>query len=321
MTDVTTPTPSPAPAPSWRPRRRGYLFPTLLILVGGLFFLGNLGYLPPLSVHGLLSLWPLVLILFGIELIFARRSPLLALVLELGIVVLGIALVAAQPSGILAPVLGGTTPSSSFTVPRGSSRTLDVRVEGGAGTYTLRGGASALVDAHSDNGELAVRDDRSGDRAEVRVQPAGTGDVFWSGGRTPSNVNVRVASDVPTSLRVSGGAGDFTVDLSQVLVQDARVDTGASRLELTLPTPSGDVPVHIGAGAATIAIVVPDGVEARITTSGAILSLSTVNPRFGSASGSVLARSGSTVETPGYAAATDRVTVTVSAGASSITIR
>ncbi len=323
MTDATipTPTPAPAPAPAWRPRRRGYLFPAILIALGLLFFLGNLGYIPPLSARALLSLWPLLLVIGGIELIVARRQPLAALALEIGVVALGVALVATQPYGLLSPLVGGSTAGSSFTVARGSASTMELRLDGGAGAYTLVGGSTSLVEARSDGGEITVRDSRRGDVADVRIQPVDVGDLFRVGRQPPSTVDVRVASDVPTSLRVSGGAGDFTVDLRSIRIRDARVDTGASRLDLTLPTPSGDVPVRVSAGAASVTIVVPDGVEARIVTTGGIISTNTLNPRLGSGGSASIARSPSTIETPGYATATDRVTVTVSAGASSITIR
>lgn len=320
MTDVTAPIPAPALAPRGRPRRRGYLFPMLLILVGVFVFLGDLGYLPPISWRGVLSLWPLLMVVGGIELIVARRQPLVALALEIGVVALGIALVATQPHSLLAPIFGAPA-GSSLSVPRGSARAMQLDVEGGAGTYTIRGGASALVDARSDGGEIAARDDRRGDVADVRVQPANVGGIFGSGGQPPTNVDVRIASDVPTTLHVGGGAGDFTVDLRNMRIQEARIDTGAARLELTLPTPSGDVPVRVGAGAATITVVVPDGVEARIQTTGALLSLSSLNPRLGSGSTASFAGPTGSLETAGYAAAKDRVTVTISAGATSITIR
>ncbi len=317
MTDTTAPTPTSAPTPSWRPRRRGFLFPALLILVGLFFFLGNLGYLPPISWSGVLSLWPILLVLWGIELVVGRRQPFLALALEVVVAAAGVGLVAMQPYGFFAPVGGGTS-GSSFTVPRGSVRSLQLRIEGGAGTYTVQGGSSSLLEARSQDGEIALRDNGAGD---VRIQPRDTGDIFRMAGTPPTHVDVRVASDVPTSLRVSGGAGDFSVDLRGIRTRDARFDTGASRLELTLPTPVGDVPVTVNAGAASVVIVVPDGVEASIRTTGGLISVNSVNPRLRTGSPSVVGATSTTYETSGYATATDRVTVTVSAGASSITIR
>ena len=38
---------------------RGLLFPVLLIALGALLLLGNLGLIPPLSWRAILSLWPL----------------------------------------------------------------------------------------------------------------------------------------------------------------------------------------------------------------------------------------------------------------------
>lgn len=325
MTDATVPTPGPSSSsepPRWyRHRRRGYLWPMLLIAVGVFFLLGNLGYLPPLSWRAVGSLWPVLLVLLGIEMVVGGPQPLVALAIEALVVVAAVALVAAQPYGLLAPVTGTGTPGSSFSRPLEGAHSLALQVEGGGGTYTVAGGAAGLVDASSQGGEIAVHDSRRGDHADVRVQLADPGGPFRWGGAPPSAVSVRVASGVPTSLRVSGGAGDFAVDLRDITVTDARVDTGASRLDLTLPTPSGDVPVRVSAGAASVTIVVPDGVEASVTTSGGILSTTTLNPRLGSGTSSGVARSGTTEQTPGYATAPDRVTVTISAGASSVTIR
>ena len=58
-----------------------------------------------------------------------------------------------------------------------------------------------------------------------------------------------------------------------------------------------------------ITIEIPAGIEAKITTSGGLTSTRVENPRV----------SGS--ETAGYATAADRVTIRISAGATSIVIR
>lgn len=305
--------------PVARPRRRGLLLPLLLITLGAVLFAGNFGYLPPISVRALLQLWPLLLVVFGIEMILARREPYLALAVEVLVVAAAVGIVLSQPFGLFAPV---STASGAGSVARAGASSLALRVEGGAGSYTVAGGASALVEARSSGGEISVRESRRGDAADVRVQPSGFGgDVIAFGGGPPVNVDVRVASDVPVSVRVSGGAGDFTVDLRDILLRDARIETGASKLELTLGKPSGDVPIRVQAGAATLVVIVPADVEVRITTSGGMLSTTTENARLGAGSSSALARNASVVETTGYAAAKDRVTLTIEAGASSITIR
>ena len=299
-------------------RRRGpsLLLPLLLIALGAVLLAGNLGYVPPISGRALLRLWPVLLIVIGVEVALARRRPYLALAIQVLVVVVAVALAMAQPRGLFVAPTGPTTAS----VPREAATALSLRIDTGAQSYTVAGGATALVDARSEGGEITVRDARSkaGDTAEVRLSPA---DVFVLGRAAPITVDARVASDVPTTLRVHGHAGDLTIDLSDIRVREARVETGASRLELTLPRPSGDVPVRIEAGAANVAIVVPDGVEAQVTTNGGVLATTTQNARLGAGTNAALARSGKVAVTPGYDAAADRVSVTVDAGASSITIR
>ncbi|MBI2773868.1 MAG: hypothetical protein HYX56_05195 [Chloroflexi bacterium] len=304
MSDTTV-TPTPAPAP----RRGGLLWPVVLIALGAVVLLGNLGYVPPVSWRALAALWPLVLVTVGIEMLVARRQPYLALALEILVIALGIGLSIAQPRGYFAPVSSGP---SDATVAREGATALMLRVAGGAGDYRVSGGAAALVEAHSDNGQLSVRTNRSGSGAEVRVEPGEVTDIFRFGS-PPQGVTVRVASDLPASVRVDGGAGDFTVDLRDVMTTDVRIDTGASQVHLTLPTPRGDVPVKISAGAASIEVVVPAGVEARITTRGGAISVRSDNAR--------LTVNGGAAETAGYAAAKDRVTVDVQGGAASVAIR
>jgi hypothetical protein len=314
MSDTTGTGTTPAQADRPR-RRRGFQFPLLLIVVGGLFFAANFGYLPPISARALLALWPLLLVIWGIEIIVGRQQPYLALVIELLIIVAGIAAVVSQPA-LLTPSRG----TSATSIERAGARALSLRIDGGGGSYSLAGGASALVDAHAE-GEMEVTTRRTNDSADVRIKPADQ--LVILGGIAASSVDVRIASDVPASLRLNFGAGDLVVDLRDILVRDARVDTGASKLIMTLPIPTGDVPVRIGVGAASVEIVVPDGVEAQISVTGGLVSTNTLNPRIVAAPDGGPAPRGrpSLIGTSGYASAKDRVTVTIEAGASSITIR
>ena len=122
-------------------------------------------------------------------------------------------------------------------------------------------------------------------------------------------MKVQIASDVATSLTVDAGAGEFTIDTSDIKITDARLSVGAASVRFVLPHPTGDVPITLSAGASSIVIEVPAGVEARITSTGGLNSTHFENPRF----------SGS--ETSGYATAKDRVTIRISAGVTSIVVR
>jgi hypothetical protein len=295
--------------------RRGLIWPLILIAVGAAFLAANFGLIGPVSVIALLSLWPLILIIIGIDIAIGRHWPLAALAADVLVIGVGLALVTLSPAttaGIFPfHVDGGSGPTmSTVDVARQDATTVTLRVSAGAGTYELRGGAGSLLHAESDHDDLRLaRADRSGGLVDVRLDQGPSSGGVRFGPSAASHVTVQIASDIPTSLTVDAGAGDFTIDTSDIKVTDARISVGAAQVRFVLPHPTGDVPITLSAGASSIVIEVPAGVEARITSTGGLNSTHFENPRF----------SGS--ETSGYAGAKDRVTIRISAGVTSIVVR
>ena len=303
--------------------RRGVFWPLLLIALGLIFLLQNFGFISGVSWRAVASLWPLLLVLIGLDIAFARRWPLPTLAVEVAVIAAGLALVAYSPNlspGVFVFGDGNGGGETDVAAPRGDATQLLLTLNGGATqAYLVRGGSSQLVEAHSANADLRLRVSGTKARPDVRLDQT-SNDFFHSVGA--GDIQIRVASDVPTSLTVNAGAGEFDIDLSDVRVTDARVNVGASSMRFVMPTPSGDVAIRMNGGASNITIVVPDGVEARIATTGGLLSLRSDNPRLGTAgSASGVFAGGTSVETSGYGAAQNRVTLTISAGASSIVVR
>ncbi len=296
-------------------QRRGLVGPLLLITVGLVFLAANFNLIGPVSVAELFSLWPLILIIVGIDIAVGRRWPLGALAAEAVVIALGVALVTLSPAmvaGAFPFYIGGESgPTVSVVdVGRAPVNRMTLRLSAGAGTYDLRGGATALVHAESDRDDLRLsRSDVAPERADIRVDQGPTGSAFRFGASPTSHVKVQIASDIPTSLIIDAGAGVFAIDTSDIRVVDARISVGAAQVRFVLPHPTGDVPITLNAGASSIVVEVPAGVEARITSSGGLNSTHFENPRF----------SGS--ETSGYAGAEDRVTLRITAGVTSIVVR
>lgn len=295
--------------------RRSLSWPLILITIGLVFLLVNFGLIPGVTALSLLTLWPLLLILAGVDIAIGRRWPVAALGIDVGVIALGLALLATQPSFIGGPVFSfGDAPGGErdVSVARQSATSLSLDINGGAGRFRVSGGSTMLVEAHSGNDDLRLRRaefERSGQHADVRIDQSGNRHVSGAA----IDVEARIASDIPTDLTVNGGAGEFFIDLSSVTVTNAELNVGAASLTLTLPKPTAAVSIEVNAGASSIIIEVPEGVEARVTMDGALLSLRSTNAR--------VVASNNSAETSGYGSATARVTVSVTAGASSVTIR
>ena len=303
-------------------RRRGVFWPLLLIALGLLFLLQTMGFISGVSWLAIASLWPILLILIGLDIAFAGRWPVPTLVAEVLVIAVGLALVAYAPN--LGPgvfMFGGSGPGESdVTVPRSGATELDLTLNAGATrAYRVSGGATELVQAHSADADLRLRTTGTS-RLNVRLDQVTPNGFIRPAGE--ADIQVQVASDVPTSLTINAGAGQFDIDLSDIHVRTADVNVGASSMRFVLPKPTGDVPIDMNGGASNITLTVPDGVEARISTSGGLISLRSDNPRLGDTGSSRGVFAGKTsVETSGYATAHDRVTLTITAGASSIVIR
>jgi hypothetical protein len=296
--------------------RRGLFWPLLLITIGLVFLLVNFGVVPGVTALSLLNLWPLLLILAGVDIAIGRRWPLAALGIDIAVIALGLVLLSTQPAVLGGPFFvfdGSVVGERDVSVARQIATSLSLDINGGAGRFRIGGGSAVLVEAHSDNDDLRLRRstfDSGGQHADVRIDQSGR----RVGGVT-TDVETRIASDVSTILSLDGGAGEFIVDLRDVMTRSAELNVGAASLTLTLPKPGPDanVTIDVNAGASSIVVEVPDGVEARVETKGAILTLRSSNPR--------VAVSGGAAETQGYGSAKARVTVRVTAGASSISVR
>ena len=194
----------------------------------------------------------------------------------------------------------GGAGDQSLVVPVDGARRLELSLRLGAGTYRLAGGtASGLVEVTADRPTIASEASRSGDLARVRLS---TAIERWGWDwRSGHSWQIGVATRVPAMLDMQAGAGNFHVDLSTLSAVSACFGIGAAELTVVLPRPTGEVPIRIEGGAASFIVVVPAGVHARVSTTGLV---TTSGPS----------------ETPGYATATDRVTVTLTGGAASVRV-
>ena len=164
--------------------RRGVFWPLLLIALGVLFLMGNFGLISGVSWRAILSLWPLLLVLIGLDIAFARRWPLPTLAAEILVIVAGLALAATSSTvGFFGFPTGGGNGVADVSAPRGGATAMSVTVNGGAGHYRVSGGATDLVDAHSANPDLRLRTSGPAARPDLRVDQVGPEGLFRNTGQ------------------------------------------------------------------------------------------------------------------------------------------
>ena len=93
----------------------------------------------------------------------------------------------------------------------------------------------------------------------------------WRGRRATMTLN----ADVPWDLELEGGGSRLTGELSALPIRSLVVTGGASRLDLTLGAPHGEVPVRLVGGASDLRLKRPAGSAVRLHLVGGMSKVET----------------------------------------------
>ncbi len=311
-------------------RYRGFLAPLVLIAAGLLILLVNLEYIQSDSLLRLFDLWPLILILVGIELVANRTLPLRAAAATAAAAT-ALAVIGAVVYVALAPPLPASGQGRrDYSGPiRGISQaTLEVDL--GAINLDLQGAplGDDVYQAHFEfpAGQMPWAlvelppGQPPGQPPPARLEPS-TGTVrigesrsgfnwFGVGGRR--RATIKINDSIPWAIRLHTGASRQTADLATVQVSRIEVDGGASHVELTLGRPSGTVPITVNGGATNVVIHRPAGTAARVRVSGGASTLDADGTRY-------VGQDDLAWES-GYGAGSDRYDIRVDGGASNVSV-
>lgn len=247
------------------PQRRSgpsLFWPILLIGIGAIWLLRTLGLVPLGSLALVLRLWPALLVLIGLDLLFGRRWPALGAALGL-ITVAAVALiliVSPPSSGDDLAFLG-----SGELRTRELSHPLDgverARVELALSQWptdvVTSPGLPNLLEARIDyTGELRFR--ASGTTSRPVVHLSRTGFLPWfSLGGDEGRWDIVLSPEVPLELAVNAGSGRAELDLRSLDLEALEVDGGSGALEADLP--AGAYPLRVDAGSGPMAMRVAAG--------------------------------------------------------------
>lgn len=321
MTDTPgTPSPPPPPprepagAPPPSPSHRA-AWPYVLIGVGVLLLLTNVGWLSGGALLGMLNLWPIVLLAIGVDLLTRGRyrTPVVA-----GAIVLGAVL---WWSGLGGAGLGGMRAFGS-----GEPVAVDHQLDGArAAEVVLRLGvgevrvvadapggtliAGTILTARGERIEESVG--RRGDVARVEIASRQQAGMSISGGDR-RRWDLSLTRDVPVDLSVDAGVGDVRFDLRAATLARLALSGGVGEVTVVLPERGGYTgTLDLGVGEAEV--VIPRSVEARLTVSVGLGGVDVEGP---------WQRDGRVYVTDGYAAApaSDRIELTISGGIGGVAV-
>jgi len=296
--------------------RRSLIGPVILIGLGIVFLLNNLGVLSWSVWEVIFRLWPVLLVAAGLDLLLGRRSiwgSLLALVLTVAIVagvlwLFGSGIIRGREAAAeeVAQALGGATQARVIIAPAVGS----LRVESLAESDNLVAGVIHPVSSENVNRDFTVE----GETATFTLQSAGSfgpfTPFFGSWGGEPG-WDLGLNGEVPLELEVSMGVGESDLDLEELQVSDLTVSMGVGQTTVVLPA-VGRFQAKIDGAIGQTVVVIPRGMEARVQVDTGLA---------GSRLPAGYRQQDDVYTSPGYASAEDRVDLEVSQAIGNVSIR
>lgn len=253
-------------------RNRGFFWPAVLILIGVVALLVNAGAISSDRLYRLVDLWPLLLVVIGLELISRRALQGAAGDLAAVLIVL-VAAGGAVAYVAVGPAIPGGTQTLTTSDTTGNLKQATLHVDVGAATMTVEGSGALGADLYRAHIQY------SGSKPDVSLDRS-TGDLqisqnsaFGFFGAQRVVLDLQLSSAVSWNISVNTGAASDTFKLVSLKVGSIELNSGASREDITLGTPTGVVPITIDGGALTVRLHRPSETEASVQVSGGAVSL------------------------------------------------
>jgi hypothetical protein len=252
----------------------------VLVLIGGLLLLDNLGLLG--NIHVWDVIWPLFLIVLGVWMLWGglvRRSQQV----------------------------------EHQSIPLRGAQSARLYLRHGAGRLTISSGAEPGILVEGDfDGSLEYSTRQIDERLDVTLNPSPRSFLFmWAPGLS-LNWDLRLSGAVPLGLNIETGASEARLDLAGLRLTDLVLKTGASSTTVVLPASAGFTKVWIESGVASVDIRVPQGVAARIRAQGGLSAVSVDEARF--------PRQGDLYQSPDFDSATNKVEIGIQSGVGSVKV-
>ena len=299
-------------------RNRSLLLPVLLIAIGAIVLLANTGLLSTQALERLGDLWPLLLVILGLQLILNHTLPRQQATL-VGLGAAAAVVVAAVAYAVLAPATSFATQRFDSTESRGGLSAASLDLNYGAATIDVNTAAlgDSLYQAHLDypGGENppTISLDRESGTLQIRENSSFSPLHLFGGNRR--HVQLTLSNQLPWSIHIGGGAASLRLDLRHAQLSKLDLSGGANQLDAQLPSPKGTVSISVSGGASNVTIVAPAHTQSRVAVSGGVSAV-TIN---GSSSGNL--GGDFQQQSPGYGSASDRFDIEISGGASHLDFR
>jgi len=258
-----------------RKTRPSFVWPIMLITVGVIFLLSNLGLVKDDFLIIIWRIWPVIFIIIGLDSLLRRNEiagPVFMIGLGLIILLSSIGWVGWRFWDILWrlwPIL------STISHPLGEIDDADVSISPVVGELTIDGfvDTNTLITGKlNDDGSQGVYSDYSVSSKSGIFSIDSRSFINFPGTQS-WDWDFSLTDQIPLALDLEMGVGDMSVDLSNLILQSLEINQAIGELNLTLAE-GDDYRAELSQAIGSIIIELPEDCGVRIEISRAISTLS-----------------------------------------------
>ena len=240
-------------------RYRSLFWPVLLIGVGIVWLLANLGYVQPVSINAVLRLWPILLIVVGLDILIGRRSALLGAIIGLLAVGAVIAILLFGTTIGINDANGVITERFNTPIAEAKSARLDLSLGDRHTNIYALSDSDDLIDATLTHAGTIQFDVSGTTEKLVKLSQVWDGGMIFFDGNM-SGWEIGLTPSIPLDLTVDGGSGSSELNLSTLKLNSLNIDmaSGSSRIQL----PGGDsYEAKMESGSGSFQVTIPENAD------------------------------------------------------------
>lgn len=325
-----------------RNHHHSLFWPIILVGIGVIWLLVNLGVIAPISIGTVLQFWPILLIVLGLDILFGRQYAWvggLAGILVVAGLVAYLVMAPASTTNTASQVL-----TENFSAPVSEAVSVSYRLETASepvDIHSLASGSDQLIDANlTHQGQINFSVNGTSNKTVSLSEITNPSDWFaWNLFNSNMKWDIGLAAGIPADISLSGGSGSIHADLTGVKLQSLNADLGSGASDFSLPQSNQDMAFDLNSGSGSVNMSLPSSTNVTLkiqSGSGALnvalpanaaVRIEVMNGGSGSLNlpGTLIPTSGNsdsgTWQSAGYDQATERILIQIlDRGSGSISI-
>ncbi len=234
--------------PARRRARHSLFWPVVLVAAGIVWLLVNVGIMDTANLNVLFKIWPVLLIVIGVDVLFGRRSAVIGAAIALVGIAVVIGLMLIGPSQGWSDETTLHTQLLSEPVGQATSALVELDLSDPSTELTVQPGADSLISADMRHRGTAALKVEGSERKSVRLSYESRAAIFdWATG-DQAHWAIDLSDRIPMTMVVNGGSGSLSLDLMGLQLEGLTLDIGSGSADLQLPTGTYAAKVEGGSG-------------------------------------------------------------------------